>query len=437
MIFLPTYPLQRCLEVLINNLNDNEEMTLKQVFSLDLEYGQLIPLLFVVVHGIIACFLPFVLDYVLRNKGRKAVANEKEILGLVPRSSDENVIKEKFTCSQPDPSAVILDNLVKVFVTKGKEKRQIKAVNGLSFKIEKGQVFCLLGVNGSGKTTSMSVITGELTASAGNVSVFGMDVRNDVDGIRRRLGVAPQKNTHFDLLTVKEHFDLFAAIVGIPVEFHGPTVDGVVSRFGFNEYLARKADALSGGYKRRLQLAIACLGQPDLLLLDEPSSAMSPEARRTLWSLIEAEKRRGCAILLTTHSMGEAEKVSDRIAIMGRGSLKCIGSGQRLKSLYGTGNKVILSLNEGVSREKVLEFAKTLSQDAKISSFIAGKIAQVDYALSVPVSQIFKFLESSVSAGLFNDYAVTETTLEHVFIRFARASQEEENREREQLSREI
>ncbi|KAL0226744.1 hypothetical protein P9112_014068 [Eukaryota sp. TZLM1-RC] len=442
LIVVPPYGLNRCLEVIALNLQEKDTMTLSDVFSGDLQNGQLIPMLFLVMHGILGCLLPWFVDYISRNKGRKGGKNQEALLNEIASPFDSDVASEmqstRSTSSNKsaDPNSIVIHKLVKVFKSKGKNKKEFTAVNGLCLKVSPGEIVSLLGPNGCGKTTTCSIITGDLFLSAGSLHVFGHDVRTDMDEIHKSLGVCPQKDTLFELLSVREHLELFAAIVGIPSHLADKRVDHIVSRFQLGEYVGRRSAALSGGYKRRLQLSLACIGAPRLLLLDEPSSAMSVEARRALWELIKQEQKRGCATILTTHSMPEAEVLSDRIAIMTRGRLRCVGSPQRLKSLYGQGWKVFLNINNTAQRAQVLDFCKSIHSQAKIASFIPGKFAQVDLPSDVVLSRVFNSFENvqgNKEVGIV-DYAITMTTLEHVFIKFAKLSQEEEDRANEKES---
>ncbi|KAL0212516.1 hypothetical protein RCL1_006142 [Eukaryota sp. TZLM3-RCL] len=380
------------------------------------------PFLFLFFHAVISCLAPAFIEYSLRNKGRKALAHAENLLRELPRPLDDDVMRDNnfsnFVISA-DTSSVVINKLVKEYISKGKNKKPFLAVKGLSLKISPGEVVSLLGPNGSGKSTTISMLAGEIPASAGTASVFGYDIRNQMDDIHSVLGICPQHNAMHDSLSVIEHLKIFAAICGISKQEEDLRINDFASRFGLSDYLGRRTTALSGGYKRRVQLALACIGRPRLLLLDEPSSALSPDARRSLWKLIQEEQRRGCAVLLTTHSMPEAEFLSSRIAIMVKGTLRCIGSSQHLKSLYG--------LTPKAKREDVAKFVSCIIPGAQESTFIPKRFALYEFSANVPLSNVFGLLETGKDSAGIDDFTISLTTLEQVFIRFAKLSQKEED----------
>ncbi|KAL0212693.1 hypothetical protein RCL1_006319 [Eukaryota sp. TZLM3-RCL] len=385
------------------------------------------PFLFLFFHAVISCLAPAFIEYSLRNKGRKALAHAENLLRELPRPLDDDVMREILTCSSADTSSVVINKLVKEYISKGKNKKPFLAVKGLSLKISPGEVVSLLGPNSSGKSTTISMLAGEIPASAGTASVFGNDIRNQMDDIHSVLGICPQHNAMHDSLSVIEHLKIFAAICGISKQEEDLRINDFASRFGLSDYLGRRTTALSGGYKRRVQLALACIGRPRLLLLDEPSSALSPDARRSLWKLIQEEQRRGCAVLLTTHSMPEAEFLSSRIAIMVKGTLRCIGSSQHLKSLYGSGYKLTLGLTPKAKREDVAKFVSCIIPGAQESTFIPKRFALYEFSANVPLSNVFGLLETGKDSAGIDDFTISLTTLEQVFIRFAKLSQKEED----------
>lgn len=211
-----------------------------------------------------------------------------------------------------------------------------KAVKGLDLDLYEGQISVLLGHNGAGKSTAISMITGTLPPTKGEAYLRGRKLTSDLVGIRRSLGVCFQQNTLFDQLTVLQHLRLFAVVKGVRPRDVDDEAARMVSEVGLMEKKDTPASALSGGQKRKLSVALAFIGGSEVIVLDEPTSGMDPFSRRSTWSVLQRQ-RKGRVILLTTHFMDEADTLGDRIAIMAEGELRCMGSSLFLKGLYGVG----------------------------------------------------------------------------------------------------
>lgn len=206
-----------------------------------------------------------------------------------------------------------------------KRRGSAVALDGLSLALEAGQVVALLGPNGAGKSTAVGVLTGRLAPDAGAARLFGGDPR--AAQTRTRLGVMLQEAGMPRGLTVAEQLDLFRGYYPAP-----RTRAEVAALAGLQGLEARRCTALSGGQQRRLQFALAIAGRPDLLVLDEPSTAMDVEARRALWAAVRAEAERRAAVLLTTHHLEEAEALADRVVVIDRGRVIADGSPQAIKA---------------------------------------------------------------------------------------------------------
>ncbi|CAM9424100.1 unnamed protein product, partial [Ectocarpus fasciculatus] len=211
-----------------------------------------------------------------------------------------------------------------------------KAVKGLDLDLYEGQISVLLGHNGAGKSTAISMITGTLPPTTGEAYLRGRKLTSDLVGIRRSLGVCFQQNTLFDQLTVLQHLRLFAVVKGVRARDVDDEAARMVSEVGLMEKKDTPVSALSGGQKRKLSVALAFIGGSEVIVLDEPTSGMDPFSRRSTWSVLQRQ-RKGRVILLTTHFMDEADTLGDRIAIMAEGELRCMGSSLFLKGLYGVG----------------------------------------------------------------------------------------------------
>lgn len=218
----------------------------------------------------------------------------------------------------------------------------VRAVNGLSFETNAGEVFGLLGTNSAGKTTAIKIAVGELRPDSGHVYMDGMHVHSNLEDVREKFGYCAQHDALFEELTVMEHLRFYAAIKGIPQEDANAEINRVVNVLGLTSFVNTRGARLSGGNKRKLSLAMAVIGGPAVLFLDEPSSGMDPLSQRFMWGIIKRLANARRTIVLTTHSMEEAEAVSNRVGIMMAGQFKCIGTLQEIKSAYGRGFEIVV-----------------------------------------------------------------------------------------------
>ena len=216
-----------------------------------------------------------------------------------------------------------------------KRYQKLTAVDSLALEIRQGELFSLLGVNGAGKTTAIKMLSCLTRPTEGDALVGGFSIRKEPEQVKRLIGVSPQETAIAPNLSVKENLELMGGIHGFSPEKTAQKMRELVEQFRLEEVLARKAGKLSGGWQRRVSIAMALISEPKILFLDEPTLGLDVLARHDLWELIRNLKGR-VTVILTTHYMEEAEALSDRIGIMKSGRLLAVGTAEELKQKAGT-----------------------------------------------------------------------------------------------------
>ena len=216
-----------------------------------------------------------------------------------------------------------------------KQYKNVTAVDKLHLEIKQGELFSLLGVNGAGKTTTIKMLTCLTKPTSGDAIVGGYSITKDAEQVKRLIGVSPQETAVAPNLSVKENLELICGIHSFSKEKTRNKIGELSEQFTLDSVLSRKAGKLSGGWQRRVSIAMALISEPEILFLDEPTLGMDVIARHELWELICSLKGK-ITIILTTHYMEEAETLSDRIGIMKSGRLLAVGTAEELKGKVGT-----------------------------------------------------------------------------------------------------
>ncbi|MBQ9297936.1 MAG: ABC transporter ATP-binding protein [Clostridia bacterium] len=214
-----------------------------------------------------------------------------------------------------------------------KKFKEKTAVNEINLKINEGELFALLGTNGAGKTTTIKMLSTLILPTEGEIKILGLDIVKDRQKIKEILNVSPQETAIAPNLSVKENLEFMAGVYQIPNKEE--KIDELVKLFKLEEVLKQKAKTLSGGWQRKVSIAIALINEPKILFLDEPTLGLDVIARKELWNVIEKLKGK-ITIILTTHYMEEAESLSDRIGIMAKGNLVDVGTAEELIKKAGT-----------------------------------------------------------------------------------------------------
>ncbi|OMJ94066.1 hypothetical protein SteCoe_2836 [Stentor coeruleus] len=273
---------------------------------------------------------------------------------------DNDVDAEAALAETTDPKDVQINikNLTKSYRVGGKA---FVAVNELSFSVKKEECFALLGINGSGKTTTFKMLTGEIPCDSGSAYVGGKNVSKELSEARTLIGYCPQFDALTENLTGKEHLNVYAHIKGIPNNRIDEEVNNMLKYMDLEQYANILAGTYSGGNKRKLSVAMALIGNPSVVFLDEPSAGMDPEARKKMWKILGNIKSKKSAVILTTHSMEEAEALCDRMTIMVKGRLKCIGTSTWIKNKFGDGYELEIKIDIPIQQE-VNEYSSRLDQ---------------------------------------------------------------------------
>ncbi|EDO46878.1 predicted protein, partial [Nematostella vectensis] len=314
--------------------------------------------------------------------------------------------------------ALRLMNLTKVYRSR---RKRIVAVDRLCVGVPKGECFGLLGVNGAGKTTTFKMLTGDIPVTSGEGFVDGHSILSDINGAHQSMGYCPQFDALDDLLTAKDHLRLYARLRGVPERYIPKVVNSLIQRMNLVQYQDVCAGKYSGGNKRKLSTAIALVGNPAIVFMDEPTTGMDPKARRFLWNIITGIMKEGRTVILTSHSMEECEALCNRVAIMVNGQMKCLGSPQHLKNKFGDGYTVILRVaGSNPDTEQVCQFIIQCFPNAVLKDKHHNMVEYQIPCQGLSVSRLFGHLEANRKMFDIEDYSVTQTTLDQVFINFAK-----------------
>ncbi len=289
----------------------------------------------------------------------------------------------------------------------------IHAVDGIDLQIPKGSLFGFLGPNGAGKTTSISIFSTILKPTSGTASVLGLDILKDAKKIKRHIGVCPQELVLYDRLTARENIHLIAQMHGIKNKDYKEKTDDLLGQMNLLDRANSKVKTYSGGMKRRVNVLMAVIHDPDVIFFDEPSAGLDPQSRRVVWDFIRAFQKKNCTIILTTQNMEEADDLSDKLVIIDYGKIIAQGSPKELKGKLGEGD--------------VIEF-KVKDKDREHRDDIVTRIEKLDFIRWVKIigksriilngldglRRISEIMDAARVKML--DISIRKNTLEDVFI---------------------
>jgi len=285
---------------------------------------------------------------------------------------------------------------------------QVKALDSITFHVEEGEIFGLLGPNGAGKTTLMEIIVGIREPTSGTVRVFGIDVQLNPKEVSKIVGFNPQETMLYDELTGIENLEFFASLYGLERDTFKERIEELSDMLDVRDLLRKRVGELSGGQKRRISIIASILHMPKLLILDEPTVGLDPEARRDFWDIIWRLRDTGSTIVLSTHYMEEADELCDRVAIMDLGKIVAIDEPDNLKRMFGGSSKVIVSI-----KSRYLERAEEALRELRPRKGIEGLVMETNS----PESLVPKVISTLDRAGLEPERVeIRKPTLEDVFL---------------------
>lgn len=302
--------------------------------------------------------------------------------------------------------AVVADALVKLFP--GPEGAQIRAVDGIGFTVEQGEIFGFLGPNGAGKTTTLEMVEGIQPATSGTITVLGHNVATEQKKIKPLIGVQLQEQAYFKLMRLNEILDQFASFY----DHHAPTAP-LLEMVGLQDKGKALVKELSGGQARRFSIAASLVNDPRVIFLDEPTSGLDPQARRSLWDLVIDLRSHGKTVVLTTHYMEEAETICDRVAVIDHGKIQALNTPLRLIQELDSAYHIRFATDGFVPEDKLLELpgAVRLTQEPQ------DELTTYDLEVHDPATVIGDFKHILDSRGVsIRDLQIKPSTLEDVFL---------------------
>ncbi|MGD0610718.1 MAG: ABC transporter ATP-binding protein [Anaerolineales bacterium] len=303
-----------------------------------------------------------------------------------------------------DGNAIEIKDLYKSF-------GEVRAVQGVSFEVKKGEIFSLLGPNGAGKTTILSMLACLLHPDQGDASILGHSLRKDPMGVKSVLGVVPQEIALYEDLSARENLTFWAKMYGLRGADLKQRVEEVLEVIGLADRARDYIKKYSGGMKRRVNIGVALLHKPQVILMDEPTVGIDPQSRRSILDSVMALKQQGTTVLYTTHYMEEAQELSDHIAIMDHGKLIAAGTNTELVRIVGEMDRITLTVNTEGSR--VVDAWKAVRGVQKVSSEDGTLSVLADDSNQV----LPRLFEAAASSGIrITSVAILEPNLEAVFL---------------------
>lgn len=392
----------------------HKEMDLTQdVMFFGIDFLLYFSLLLLIEFGFVEKVYTLIENLIFRRKIVKYYDDDNDV------KAEELAVKKQLQGIQ-SKSALLVYKLVKKYYN-------FPAVKGISFGVSEGECFGLLGTNGAGKTTTFQMLTGDVIPTCGKISVFGYKLSKNKHKYLSHIGYCPQFDALDEHLTGIEILSMYAKLRGVPDDLITAQINSWINLLGLNEYCKKVCGTYSGGNKRKLSAAVALIGNPPVVFLDEPTTGVDPVSRRKLWNVLGKIQKTGQAVVLTSHSMEECEALCTRLAIMVAGQFMCVGNSQYLKQKFGQGFTVMIKLKSSEIDPQEVVQVKLWFEEQRFPNICILKdehVGLLHYQITDPnvtLKQLFTILEEmKKNFKVIEDYAVSETTLEQIFLSLAR-----------------
>ncbi|KAK5574560.1 hypothetical protein RB653_009813 [Dictyostelium firmibasis] len=373
---------------------------------------------FMVVLVVIYLFLSALIEYTISGGFTPKTAKHID----VPHFNDPDVTNATYKALEPsNKSPVIIRGLSKTYTKFLRPSKSVHAIKYLSLDIQKGSVLGLLGSNGAGKTTTIGILTGLHNPTTGDALIYGHSIVKDIDSVRKITSVVPQHDILWLELSAMEHLHLFAELKGVPKSERDFQIAKVLEQVKLTKVANDRCSTFSGGMKRRLSVAMACIGEPKIIFMDEPSTGLDPASKRRIYSLIKDIKKEK-VIILTSHDMQEIDVLCDNIVIMDNGYMICNGNSLQLKTKYGEGFSVQVIAK---SLEVVGEIVNFVTSSLPNCRFLKQSALQLSFGFPVNtdpkiIVNFFKRLENITkdeNNTLMRDWSISHSNMDDVFLK--------------------
>lgn len=372
------------------------------------------------VEGVVFFLITVLIQYRFFIKPRPVYAKLPPV-----NDEDEDVNRERQRIISGGGQSDILEikELTKIYRMKRKP-----AVDRICVGIPPGECFGLLGVNGAGKSSTFKMLTGDTDVTGGEAFLKGNSILSNIQEVHQNMGYCPQFDAVNELLTGREHLEFFALLRGVPEKEVCKVGEWAIRKLGLVKYGEKYAGNYSGGNRRKLSTAIALIGGPPVVFLDEPTTGMDPKARRFLWNCALSVIKEGRSVVLTSHSMEECEALCTRMAIMVNGRFRCLGSVQHLKNRFGDGYTIVVRIaGANPDLKPVEEFFGHAFPGSVLKEKHRNMLQyQLPSSLS-SLARIFSILSQNKKRLHIEDYSVSQTTLDQVFVNFAKDQSDDDH----------
>ncbi|UJR30912.1 hypothetical protein I4U23_018422 [Adineta vaga] len=383
------------------------------------------------IEGVLFFLFAILVQYRFFIPDRGCIRIPKDLKQSVDEDDDVATERQRIYSDRDNTSGDILRMIDLVKIYGWRFGKKFTAVKRTCVGIKQGECFGLLGINGSGKSTTFKMLTGEISMTDGNAFVNNYSVIKQLSKVHQNLGYCPQFDALDSLLTAREHLYLYARLRGIKRKNMAFITECLLKRLGLTLWADRPVKQYSGGNKRKLSTAISLIGNPSIIFMDEPTTGMDVRAKRFLWNCILTLTRKDHkSVVITSHSMEECETLCNRLVIMVNGEFKCLGSVQHLKAKFGDGYTILIRINIDSDTKQAIDYIKEHISEATVKEE-HNRMIHFRVSTTVPLHRMFSVLEQAREDlhNVIEDYTVTQVTLDDVFVNFAKIQEENQTME--------